>query len=69
MAAELRGTFALASSGGLRQRPRYAKLPDDLLQVRHVALSGDGEPTLSSHFVEALQAIVHLRGAWGIPVF
>ena len=46
MAAELRGTFGLAYSGGLRQRPRYAKVPDDLLQVRHVALSGDGEPTL-----------------------
>ena len=69
MAAELRGTLGLASSGRLRQRPRYANLPDDLLQVRHVALSGDGEPTLSSHFVEALQAIAHLRVLGGIPLF
>ncbi len=69
MAAELHVTFGLASSGRLRQRPRYANLPDDLLQVRHVALSGDGEPTLSSHFVEALQAMAHLRGLGGLPFF
>ena len=69
MAAEVRGTFALASSGSLRQRPRYAKLPEDLLQVRHIALSGDGEPTLSSHFVEALETLVHLRGVGALPFF
>jgi wyosine [tRNA(Phe)-imidazoG37] synthetase (radical SAM superfamily) len=69
MAAELHGTFGLAYSGRLRQRPRYANLPEDLLQVRHVALSGDGEPTLSSHFVEALQAIAHLRMLGGFPFF
>jgi wyosine [tRNA(Phe)-imidazoG37] synthetase (radical SAM superfamily) len=69
MVAELHETFRLASSGRLRQRPGYANLPDDLLQVRHVALSGDGEPTLSRHFVEALQALVHIRGLGGLPLF
>jgi wyosine [tRNA(Phe)-imidazoG37] synthetase (radical SAM superfamily) len=69
MTAELQGTFGLAYSGLLRQRPRYSQLPDDLLQVRHVALSGDGEPTLSSHFEEALQAIVHLRALGGFRFF
>jgi wyosine [tRNA(Phe)-imidazoG37] synthetase (radical SAM superfamily) len=69
MAAELRETYGLACSGGLRQRPSYANLPEDLLQVRHVAISGDGEPTLSSHFVEALETIVHVRAAGGLPFF
>jgi wyosine [tRNA(Phe)-imidazoG37] synthetase (radical SAM superfamily) len=69
MAAELRGTFGLAFSGALRQRPRYAKLPEDLLQVRHVALSGDGEPTLSPHFAEALETMVHVRQSGGFPFF
>ena len=69
MAAELRGTYSLASSGGLRQKPRYSKLPADLLEVRHVAVSGDGEPTLSSYFVEALQSIVHLRAVGALPFF
>jgi histidinol dehydrogenase len=69
MAAELYGTFQLIQSGGLRRRARYAKLPDDLLQVRHVALSGDGEPTLSSHFLEALEVIVKLRAYGILPLF
>ena len=69
MAAELRGTIGLARSGGLRQLPRYAHLPEELLQVRHVAISGDGEPTLSAYFVEALETIVHLRVLGEFPFF
>ncbi|MGO8698985.1 MAG: radical SAM protein [Limisphaerales bacterium] len=69
MVAELCGTFGLARSGRLRRRARYAHLPEDLLQVRHVALSGDGEPTLSSHFVEALAALAELREHGILPYF
>jgi wyosine [tRNA(Phe)-imidazoG37] synthetase (radical SAM superfamily) len=69
MAEELRETLVLAASGGLRQRPRYASLPEDLVQVRHVAISGDGEPTISSHFAEALQSVVHLRLRGQVPFF
>jgi wyosine [tRNA(Phe)-imidazoG37] synthetase (radical SAM superfamily) len=69
VAEELHRTLVLASSGALRQRPRYAKLPSDLLQVRHVAISGDGEPTLSSHFLDALLTIVHRRGMGDLPPF
>ena len=69
MVAELCGTFGLARSGRLRRRARYAHLPEDLLQVRHVALSGDGEPTLSSHFVEALTALAELREHGILPYF
>jgi wyosine [tRNA(Phe)-imidazoG37] synthetase (radical SAM superfamily) len=61
MRMELGQTLELAQGGWLRQWPRYAKLPPDLLRVRHVALSGDGEPTLSPHFVEATRAVVQLR--------
>jgi wyosine [tRNA(Phe)-imidazoG37] synthetase (radical SAM superfamily) len=69
MAAELQGTMQLVRAGGLRRWPRYAALPEDLLQVRHVAVSGNGEPTLSSHFAEALETIVHLRALGGLPFF
>jgi len=61
MVMELGETHELAQGGWLRQWPRYAKLPAEMLQVRHVALSGDGEPTLSPHFVEATRAVVQLR--------
>ncbi len=62
---ELRETLELARGGWLRQWPRYARLPAELLQVRHVALSGDGEPTLSRQFVEAVRAVVELRNRDG----
>src|SRR5215472_958327 len=42
MACELSETLLLAYEGRLRQMPRYARLPEQLLEVRHVALSGDG---------------------------
>lgn len=61
MISELKQTLELVRSGKLRQQPRYAKLPEDLLQFRHVALSGDGEPTLSEHFGEATEAVIKLR--------
>lgn len=61
MVIELEQTLELAEGGWLRQWPRYAKLPKELMQIRHVALSGDGEPTLSRHFLEAARAVVQLR--------
>lgn len=69
MAAELDATLGLAYAGRLRQWPRYAKLPDALLQVRHVTVSGDGEPTLSEHFADALGEVHHLRSRGDIPYF
>jgi wyosine [tRNA(Phe)-imidazoG37] synthetase (radical SAM superfamily) len=65
MVHELRETLELARGGWLRQWPRYARLPAELLKVRHVALSGDGEPTLSHQFVEAVRTVVQLRNRDG----
>src|SRR6266571_5612270 len=53
MAEELADTLTLVHSGGLRERPCYRNLPADLMQLRHVALSGDGEPTQCPNFTEA----------------
>ena len=61
MAHELKQTLAFVLAGRLRERPWYHTLPDELLQLRHVTLSGDGEPTFASEFVEAVQAIIHVR--------
>jgi wyosine [tRNA(Phe)-imidazoG37] synthetase (radical SAM superfamily) len=69
MAEELRRTLALVRSGELRDRPGYGGLPPELLQLRHVALSGDGEPTLSPKFAEALEAVIHVRALQGLPCF
>jgi wyosine [tRNA(Phe)-imidazoG37] synthetase (radical SAM superfamily) len=69
MAAELRQMINFVREGRLRERPSYRALPDELLQLRHVALSGDGEPTLSPRFAEAMEAIAHVRAMCGFPFF
>src|SRR5262245_1182716 len=69
MAAELERTLELLRQGRIRERPSYQSLPDELLELRHVALSGDGEPTLCPNFVEAVEAIVQLRARKRFPFF
>jgi wyosine [tRNA(Phe)-imidazoG37] synthetase (radical SAM superfamily) len=61
MATELQQTLKLADAGWLRLMARYSNVPADMLHVRHVTLSGDGEPTLSTKFVEAVEAVAHIR--------
>jgi wyosine [tRNA(Phe)-imidazoG37] synthetase (radical SAM superfamily) len=61
MAEELEKTIFLVRSGKIREHVAYSGLSDELLQLRHVALSGDGEPTLSPSFAEAIQVVVHVR--------
>ena len=69
MAEELQQTLALAHAGGLRDLPCYRNAPADLLQLRHVTLSGDGEPTLCPNFVEAVLAVMHVRAVGKFPFF
>jgi wyosine [tRNA(Phe)-imidazoG37] synthetase (radical SAM superfamily) len=69
MVAELEGTLQRVQSGRIRESACYRSLPEDLLKLRHVALSGDGEPTLSPNFVEAVEAVIHLRARGPVPFF
>jgi wyosine [tRNA(Phe)-imidazoG37] synthetase (radical SAM superfamily) len=69
MIAELERTLGLVGTGGLREQPGYRTAPPEMLELRHVALSGDGEPTLCPNFVEAVEAIVHLRARGRLPFF
>jgi wyosine [tRNA(Phe)-imidazoG37] synthetase (radical SAM superfamily) len=69
MIAELERALELVRTGGLRERPCYRSVPPELLELRHVTLSGDGEPTLCPNFVEAVEAVVHLRARGRFPFF
>jgi wyosine [tRNA(Phe)-imidazoG37] synthetase (radical SAM superfamily) len=69
MIAELERTLELVRSGGLRERLRFRNVPRELLELRHVTLSGDGEPTLCPNFVEAVESVVHLRARGRHPFF
>ncbi len=69
MAEELQRTLSLIARDELRDLAAYAALDPELRALRHVTLSGDGEPTLSPQFKEALQAVVHLRALGAVPFF
>jgi wyosine [tRNA(Phe)-imidazoG37] synthetase (radical SAM superfamily) len=69
MADELQRTLSLAESGGIKAFPCYASVPAELLQLRHVTLSGDGEPTLCPKFLDAVRAVVHVRALGHFPFF
>lgn len=61
MVEELQEMLGSVRSGRIRERSFYGNLPQNLLELRHVALSGDGEPTLCPCFTEAVEAVIHLR--------
>lgn len=69
MLIELERTLDLVQSGRLRESARYRNMPTELLQLRHVALSGEGEPTISPQFGEVVDAIIHLRICGRLPWF
>ena len=69
MAVELERTMEFVRSGQLRELPAYRNLPPELLQLHHVTLSGDGEPTLSPSFHEAVQEVVHIRALGKLRFF
>ena len=62
-------TLELIHNGSLRRHAPYAALPEELLVLRHVALSGDGEPTTSPRFREAVETTVHIRARAKFPFF
>jgi wyosine [tRNA(Phe)-imidazoG37] synthetase (radical SAM superfamily) len=69
MAAELQRTLAVIHSGQIRKMGCFAHMPSELLELRHVALSGDGEPTLCPQFAQVVQEVVHLRALGSSPCF
>jgi wyosine [tRNA(Phe)-imidazoG37] synthetase (radical SAM superfamily) len=69
LSAELIKTLGLIYRGELQKMPRYLGLPSELLVLREVALSGDGEPTQSEQFPEALETVAHVRAQRLFPFF
>jgi wyosine [tRNA(Phe)-imidazoG37] synthetase (radical SAM superfamily) len=69
MIDELREVMTLVSTGSLKKRPYYEHLPSELLKLKHVSLSGDGELTLSPNFMEIIKSVVHFRALRLFPFF
>jgi wyosine [tRNA(Phe)-imidazoG37] synthetase (radical SAM superfamily) len=69
MAEELKGLLGFIRDGLLEKEPPYRNLPKHLLELRQVALSGDGEPTLTPNFLEAIETVIHVRATSKPPPF
>ena len=61
MADELQKTLHIVRSGFIRHYPPFRRTPDSLLLLKHVTLSGDGEPTFCANFAATLQTVMHVR--------
>jgi len=69
MTGELTALLERLHQGRLREVSPFRDLPDELLELKHVAVSGEGEPTLCPRFAEAVQSIVHIRARGLFPFF
>ena len=69
MVAELENLLTLSHEGKLHELPWFRNLPDELLQLKEVALSGDGEPTLCPNFTEVVREVVYVRSKGKFPFF
>jgi wyosine [tRNA(Phe)-imidazoG37] synthetase (radical SAM superfamily) len=69
LATELKAMLARAFDGKMRELPGYERVPEELLTLKEVALSGDGEPTLCPNFSEVVETVVHVRAQRLFPFF
>jgi wyosine [tRNA(Phe)-imidazoG37] synthetase (radical SAM superfamily) len=61
LSVELARMLDLASDGRLRDWPHFRRIPPELLQLKEVALSGDGEPTLCPNFDQVVETVLRVR--------
>ncbi len=61
LGSELSEVLGMVVSGRIRSHPCYRNVPENLLRLRQVAFSGDGEPTLCPEFDLAVEKVAHLR--------
>ncbi len=63
---ELDEMVELAVGGGLFEAPQFAATPPEYRRLNDIALSGDGEPTVSPIFDEVVQLCADVRAARGL---
>ncbi len=69
MSEELQALLRLAFAGKLGELEWFRHLPQELLELKEVALSGDGEPTMCMNFEEVVREVLHIRSKGVFPFF
>jgi wyosine [tRNA(Phe)-imidazoG37] synthetase (radical SAM superfamily) len=64
MRDELRAMIHFVRDGGLAREPKFDELPSFITRnVKDIAFSGDGEPTMIHNFAECVQAVAEVKHA------
>ena len=63
---ELARMICDAQSGALFDDPAFARVPEEMKQIKDIAFSGDGEPTTCKHFRQCVEAAAALRQEAGL---
>jgi wyosine [tRNA(Phe)-imidazoG37] synthetase (radical SAM superfamily) len=69
MSNELKHLLAVLQLGKLHEVPEFSHIPEEFLQLKQIALSGDGEPTCCANFLEIVEEIFRIRSNRLFPKF
>lgn len=69
MSEELKAILKLVAEKRIGELPGFSRLPPELLELKEVALSGDGEPTLCPKFASVLHEVLFHRASGPLPFF
>ena len=61
MKDELAAMIRFARDGGLAKEPKFNEVPWLTREVKDIAFSGDGEPTMIHNFDEVVQAVIEVK--------
>ena len=63
---ELKAIIAFAHDGGLAKEPKFDEVPWLTRDVRDIAFSGDGEPTMIANFDEVVRVVADVKREAGL---
>jgi len=66
MQQELAALIRLVKTGALANEPRFSEAPALARDIKDIALSGDGEPTMVANFAACVQAVADVKRAEGL---
>jgi wyosine [tRNA(Phe)-imidazoG37] synthetase (radical SAM superfamily) len=69
LSRELQNVLTLYQLNKFKELPGFASVPAELLQLKNVAFSGNGEPTLCPNFLAAVQEVARIRKLPLFPAF
>lgn len=64
--AELTTMIRAARNGELARHPRFQETGELTRQIRDIAFSGDGEPTMVPHFADCVRTVTEVKTAEGL---